>query len=163
MYSASCWYYLSDWLICCCYFTSHPNYFNIARRYIPYWTMMNVTATSWKILVLFYTPPPIKKTPQKTPKNSKQPAHILNNDHRKCVTITFYKMYIYILTFMVKDMPCFTTEKINSPVWKTCTASEPKYNNGIYLNIYFNCYEKWHDVRPTLFSGPLLTGDKWGE
>lgn len=108
-------------------------------------------------------PPPNKKTPQKTPKNSKQPAHILNNDHRKCVTITFYKMYIYILTFMVKDMPCFTTEKINSPVWKTCTASEPKYNNGIYLNIYFNCYEKWHDVRPTLFSGPLLTGDKWGE
>lgn len=45
---------------------------------------------------------------------------------------------------MVRDMPCFTTEKINSPrpVWKTCTASEPKYNNGIYLNIYFNCYEK---------------------
>lgn len=122
----------------------------------------DVTATSWKILVLFYTPPPLKN-PQKTPKNSKQPAHILNNDHRKCVTITFYKMYIYILTFMVRDMPCFTTEKINSPVWKTCTASEPKYNNGIYLNIYFNCYEKWHDVRPTLFSGPLLTGDRWGK
>lgn len=119
----------------------------------------DVTATSWKILVLFYTPPPNKKNP----KNSKQPAHILNNDHRKCVTITFYKMCIYILTFMVRDMPCFTTEKINSPVWKTCTASEPKYNNGIYLNIYFNCYEKWHDVRPTLFSGSLLTGDRWGE
>lgn len=102
MYSASCWYYLSDWLISC-YFTSHPNYFNIARRYIPYWTMMNVTATSWKTLVLFYTPPN-KKTPQKTPKNSKQPAHILNNDHRKCVTITFYKMYIYIYSLLWSEI-----------------------------------------------------------
>lgn len=27
--------YLSDWLICCCYFTSLPNYFNITRRYLP--------------------------------------------------------------------------------------------------------------------------------
>lgn len=60
----------------------------------------DVTATSWKILVLFYPPPPNKKTH----KNSKQPAHILNNDHRKCVTITFYKMYIYIYSLLWSEI-----------------------------------------------------------
>lgn len=43
---------------------------------------------------------------------------------------------------MVRDMLCFIIEKINFFVWKICIVSEFKYNNGIYLNIYFNCYEK---------------------
>lgn len=103
MYSASCWYYLSDWLISC-YFTSHPNYFNIARRYIPYWTMMMQLLHLEKYWCYFTSPPPIKKNPQKTHKNSKQPAHILNNDHRKCVTITFYKMYIYIYSLLWSEI-----------------------------------------------------------
>lgn len=64
---------------------------------------------------------------------------------------------------MVRDMLCFIIGKINFFVWKICIVSEFKYNNGIYLNIYFNCYEKWYDVRFILFLGFLLMGDKWGE